>query len=97
MTTRYKVQTTQKFERSLKKIIKKDKNLSRLIIETLKKLGKSPFSQGLNTHKVQSRKYGIVYSSKVTGDIRILWVLDKNETIIITLTVGGHSGNNSVY
>ena len=64
---------------------------------TLTLLAQNPAVPSLRTHKVNLA--GVkVYSSSVTGDVRIIWryadgVLD----IIDLLDVGGHEGGNSVY
>jgi len=39
-----------------------------------------------------------MYSSKVTGDLRIIWNFDKNNNLfLILLDLGGHEGKNKVY
>jgi mRNA-degrading endonuclease YafQ of YafQ-DinJ toxin-antitoxin module len=39
-----------------------------------------------------------VYSSSISGDLRIIWEFSENEiNIIDLLDIGGHSGSKSVY
>lgn len=93
----HQIEPTIGFDRQLKKISRKDKNLAKKIITTVKKISKQPFNKGLSTHKVNSRKYGECYSSRVTGDIRIIWDFIDGKRVILMLSVGGHSGKNRVY
>ncbi len=55
-----------------------------------------PYYPSLKTHKVDITNFGVVYSSRVTGDIRIVWKYLNRDTIVI-LTTGGHDGKSSVY
>ncbi len=93
----YEVITTKGFIKSFGKLAKKNKSLANKIISVLEQMGDDPFYQGLRTHKVQSKNYGIAYSSRVTGDIRIIWDFKKGSPIILALTVGSHSGKSSIY
>ncbi len=57
-----------------------------------------PFYPGLKTHKVNSRLFGNAFSSRVTGDIRIIWKFDDNKTLtLLLMDLGGHSGRGKVY
>jgi mRNA-degrading endonuclease YafQ of YafQ-DinJ toxin-antitoxin module len=68
------------------------------IVKVLQELSIDPFNVKLRTHKVESRLYGYVYSSRVSGDLRILWIFeDENDLIVLLLSVGGHSGKHKVY
>jgi mRNA-degrading endonuclease YafQ of YafQ-DinJ toxin-antitoxin module len=70
----------------------------KLLIKALFLLQNDPFYPGLKTHKVSSRLFGNTYSSRVTGDIRIIWKFDENKTLtLLLLDLGGHSGRNKVY
>jgi len=57
MSRVFVIETTSRFERVYRKLIKKDRNLSRIITETVKRLSKDPFQENLRTHKVMSRNY----------------------------------------
>lgn len=93
----YTIYTTNDFDRSFKKLKKKDNQLSQKVIDTLGTLSQTPFKNNLKTHKVYSRKHGATYSSRVTGDIRILWLFSNQKYTILALAVGGHSGKSKVY
>jgi mRNA-degrading endonuclease YafQ of YafQ-DinJ toxin-antitoxin module len=87
---------TSEYERDFKKIARKDKLLASKVLVVSERLGVNPFSIALRTHIVRISSLGRVYSSKVTGDIRILWTLEK-EDIILLHRIGGHSGGSNVY
>jgi mRNA-degrading endonuclease YafQ of YafQ-DinJ toxin-antitoxin module len=88
------------FKKKVKKILKANIQISSALKKVLEILEKNPFSPSLKTHKVISKNYGEAYSTRLTGDLRIIWQFgDKNEEIKILnlLDVGGHSGTNKVY
>lgn len=93
----YTLLPTKAFLRKIKKVLatqklKQDFKVSLLLLE------KDPFSKGLATHKVQSRIHGLMYSSRVSKDIHIIWNFDENDRIIILLfDIGGHEGKGRVY
>ncbi len=93
----YDFTITKEFERSYRKYVKGNTNLKKIIDQKIIILTENPFSSNLKTHKVNTRNYGIRYSSRVTGDLRIIWDFFDNRTTIIALTIGGHSGNKKVY
>lgn len=86
-----------RFTRKFKKLVQSGSALAERFERTLTLLSQNPAAPSLRTHKVNLA--GVkVYSSSVTGDIRIVWryadgVLD----IIDLLDVGGHEGSKSVY
>ena len=49
-----------------------------------------PYYPGLKTHKIESRHYGQIFSSRLTGDLRILWKFSDNEDKILIFDVGTH-------
>ena len=93
------IRATQKFDRRMQKIKAKDQKLYRRIVETIKLLQQNPRHPQLETHKAEGPLLGRVFSSKVTQDIRIRWDYDKEKgaTVILLLTVGGHSGKYKIY
>lgn len=94
----YKLLSTKPFDKRYKNLIKRNSELAERFISVFEKLRDDPFEISLETHKVNSRKYGETFSSSVTGDIRVIWILDKEQTlIIILLDIGGHSGSKKVY
>lgn len=88
----YKIQITEAFNNRYVKLVKKDKILMRRINKTIELLRQNPFYPGLQSHIVdEDFYYGNIYSSRVTGDIRILWAFDpKQRLVLILLKVGGH-------
>lgn len=93
----YKIATTRSFDRAMKKLAKKDAKLTEKVIVVLTVISENPFHHRLQTHKAQTRVYGIAFSSRVTGDIRIIWDFLEDQPVIIALSVGGHSGKRAVY
>jgi len=86
------------FKRQLKKLAKRDQSLRSRFRHVLNTFRKNPFHHSLRTHKVDASKYGRKWSSKVTGNLRIIWDFDKTKTkVILLLTLGGHSGKCKVY
>ncbi len=88
---------TKRFDKEFSYIKKKDSALESRINDTLSKLTSDPFSLSLHTHKANTTIFGKRYSSKVTGDIRIIWDFMDNRTVILAITIGGHSGKRRVY
>ena len=93
----YELQTTSNFRKKYKKLVEKNKKLQNAIEKTLELLRSNPKYKSLKTHKVFLSQYGEVYSSFVTGDIRVIWIQIENKLIILLLDIGGHSGGKGVY
>ncbi|HEC63934.1 MAG TPA: hypothetical protein ENI23_01425 [bacterium] len=88
----YRLQLTPKFQRAYKKLSKKDKRLGSLVDERLELLRGNPKDSKLRSHVVYRDSYlGTIWSSRVNGDVRILWSYDNQKRLtIILLKVGGH-------
>lgn len=96
--TNYSIEPTKRFRASYKKIVRKDKKMSKRIQKVVDLLQFNPYYPSLKTHKVQTRSYGERYSSWITGDTRLIWDYDENNRLILLLLdIGGHSGKNRVY
>ncbi|MBN1331511.1 hypothetical protein JW978_01330 [Candidatus Dojkabacteria bacterium] len=95
----YEILTTVEFERKHSKLTKRNNFLEKRYRIAVKAIRRDPMSPSLATHKVDSPTYGKVWSSSVTGDIRILWNYygPKKNLIILLLTTGRHSGGINVY
>ena len=93
----YELQTTSNFRKKYKKLVEKNKKLQDSVKKALDLLRLNPKYKSLKTHKVFLSQYGEVYSSFVTGNIRIIWLQVENKLIILLLDIGGHSGSKSVY
>jgi mRNA-degrading endonuclease YafQ of YafQ-DinJ toxin-antitoxin module len=94
---KYELNTTKRVDRKIQKIVKKDKKLDKRLRKVFKQLKKDPFYKGLKTHKVNTPKWNIAYSSRVTGDIRLIWYLYERKLLIVVVDVGGHEGSKAVY
>jgi mRNA-degrading endonuclease YafQ of YafQ-DinJ toxin-antitoxin module len=91
MKNRFIIRTTNDFDRSYQKLIKANRLLKNKIILAIKILSESPYDVRLKTHKVNTRKLGEVNSSRVTGDLRILWIkVEPEKYVILCLTIGIH-------
>jgi mRNA-degrading endonuclease YafQ of YafQ-DinJ toxin-antitoxin module len=85
------VHLSTNFDKKFKKLVKSNKALKKEIFKSLETLSSDPFYSSLRTHKVFHRVYGLSFSSRITGDIRIIWDFDDNNTmVIIALDIGGH-------
>jgi mRNA-degrading endonuclease YafQ of YafQ-DinJ toxin-antitoxin module len=86
------------FARKYRKLISLDKKLKAKIDLIFGLLGENPRNPKLYSHKVNTSKFGVCFSSKISGDIRLIWRYKNGELEILELLdIGGHSGKNSVY
>jgi len=94
----YQLKLERQFHKTFNKLTKKDHDLKKRIVKTLDQLRKNPRYPSLKSHKVETRQYGVCWSSSVTGDIRIIWDFDEHQNLnILVLDIGGHSGKHKVY
>ena len=94
----YKLSPTPYFARKYKKLIKNNYNLKSKIVSVFEFLQTNPFLPNLKTHKVDSKVKSEVYSSSISGDLRIIWEFSQDKVRVLDLLdIGGHSGKNSVY
>lgn len=94
----YKFRTARSFKLSYEKLTENNEPIKKRLQITLQKLSQDPKSNSLQSHKVNTSKYGACWSSRVTGDIRILWDYNSSEQLIILLLdIGRHSGSRKVY
>ena len=95
----YKVVATERFDREYIKFTKHNKPLKQKINDVIEILAINQFSPTLRSHKAQTISNGIRWSSRVTGDLRIIWDFNNNSDIkIIDLwDIGTHSGSKKVY
>jgi mRNA interferase YafQ len=98
MATTFELSPTPYFEKKYVRLIKKNKQIKEKFIGTLDTLQINPFDSSLKTHKVNAKIKPGVFSSRVTGDLRIIWEFSDTEiSVIDLLDLGGHSGSGSVY
>jgi len=94
----YKLSPTAYFKRKYLKLIKQNQQLKRNITKTFEFLQINPFLPQLRTHKVDSKVKNGVFSSRITGDLRIIWEFsDTIVEVLDLLDIGGHDGSGSVY
>lgn len=93
----YTLKASDKCTKKYSKLTSKDSRLKDILRPVLNKLQLDPFYPGLRTHKVNSKRYGVKRSSRVTGDIRIIWEFYNSKIYIHLLDIGGHSGSGKVY
>jgi mRNA-degrading endonuclease YafQ of YafQ-DinJ toxin-antitoxin module len=92
------VNQTPYFLKKAKKLLDRNSKLIQKTANTIEKLKLNPNNPSLKSHKVITPKFGTVFSSRVTGDLRIIWDFDgDNITVIDLLDIGGHSGGKGVY
>jgi len=88
--TKYEILLSNEFEKNYHRFTRKNKELKIRIDKTLHQLLSDPFYIGLRTHKAEIEKFGYKYSSRVTGDIRIIWDFIDSKPIILAITILGH-------
>lgn len=93
----YKLLFKAGFEVGYKKLTKDNGELKKRVLKSLKLLAQDPLYPSLKSHKVNTRDFNDVWSSWVTGDIRIIWRYHENVLMIELLSLGGHSGKKKVY
>jgi mRNA-degrading endonuclease YafQ of YafQ-DinJ toxin-antitoxin module len=98
MPNKYTLSPKLYFTRKYVKLIKNNQKLMSKIEAVFGIMYNDPFAATLKTHKVRAKIGFEAYSSRVSGDIRIIWNFDKDKIWIIDLfDIGGHSGSQSVY
>jgi len=88
----FKIEYTKYFERNYKKLTKNNSSIKTKIDKVVRILRNDPFDKKIRTHRVGADKiHGDLWSSRVTGDIRLIWIFDsERENIIILVKVGEH-------
>jgi mRNA-degrading endonuclease YafQ of YafQ-DinJ toxin-antitoxin module len=73
--------------------------LEKAVQKTFHLLEIDPKYRSLKTHKVDTKNHDNVFSSRITGDWRIIWAFDEpsKTATIICLELGTHGGANQVY
>jgi addiction module RelE/StbE family toxin len=95
---KYDLDFTPEFLEDYKKLIKKNNLLIKKFSKSLQLLAGNPQHNSLRSHKVDTIDNQDVWSSWITGDIRIIWLYDKDKKLVIVLLeTGTHSGSNKVY
>lgn len=93
----YSLKAANTYITSRDKVVGVDEILKKRLRVTLEKLTTNPTHPSLNSHKVNT-DYGFLWSSWITGDVRVIWDYDKEQRLVIILIgVGKHSGSHKVY
>ena len=99
----FKLQATKKFLRKYIKLIKRNQELEERFDTVFDILVENPTDKRLGSHKVIAIDGAKAFSSRVTGDLRIIWRYvetedgEKELQIISLIDVGGHEGGKKVY
>jgi mRNA-degrading endonuclease YafQ of YafQ-DinJ toxin-antitoxin module len=94
---KYSLNTSSRVDKKIQKLIKGDKKLDKRLRKVFRQLEVNPFYKGLKTHRVYTPKWEEAYSSRVTGDLRLIWYLYEDNLLILIIDIGGHEGSKSVY
>lgn len=94
----YQLHFAPPFALSYKALIKGNKEFEKRAQKTLRLLKNDPFYPSLKSHKVNTRNFGVKWSSFITGDLRIIWDYNEEEKhVIILFTIAAHSGSYRTY
>jgi len=88
----YEIKYTENFKKQKSKLIKKYPQLASRINKTVEQLSEDPYYSGLKSHIIgEEPRIGNIWSSRVPGDIRILWIFSPEEKLVVILIkIGGH-------
>ena len=90
----YIIESDKYFVKKYKKLTAKNPQIKKLAEKAIIDLSQNPKNPSLGSHKVNSPKFGNCVSSRVTGDIRIIWrYKDQNKLeieILELIDIGGH-------
>lgn len=94
----YRVFLSKGFKKSYRNLVSRNKVLEKKVEKAMDFLQEDPSYKSLKTHKVHTRLHGLKYSSWVTGDIRLIWDYDEDDTLVLIMfDIGSHSGKRKVY
>ncbi len=94
----YNIKFDIDFDKSYQKLIKGNKILEKKFLKTITNLSINPKINSLKTHKVDIIDNEQVWVSYVSGDIRLAWIFDKDQKlVIICLKLGKYSGSSQIY
>jgi len=94
----YSLDFAQSYESTYKSIIKGNSIREKRVRKALGLLMMDPLYPSLKSHKVNTRRHGVKWSSRVTDDIRLIWDFDNDKAFLIDIVdIGTHSGRHGVY
>ena len=88
----FKIIKSKYFDKKAKKLTKNNHKLALKIAGVVDNLQQDPLLPSLGSHKVNTPKFGQCFSSRVTGDLRIIWRydIDNRLEILELLDLGSH-------
>jgi len=86
----FRIETSNKFEKKYKKLLKKNIFLKPKILGAMAKISEDPKYPSLKSHQVDHSVYGKVWSSWVHDDLRVLWKYEGEKIVILLLDIGDH-------
>lgn len=95
----YSLLFTKSFEERYRFLAKKHSLLIKRVDKTFHLLRLNSLHFSLRSHKVNTRNYGQRWSSRITGDLRLIWDYTQHadKVCILLLDIGSHSGGKKVY
>ncbi len=96
--SKFLINFTGDFEIKFQKFFSKNKLLVKKIDKTINLLEQDPFYSSLKSHKVITKEGKKAFSSRVIGDIRLIWNYQNGVVKIIDIIdISYHSGKYKVY
>jgi mRNA-degrading endonuclease YafQ of YafQ-DinJ toxin-antitoxin module len=93
----YYLNFSDDFKKQFKKLVKGNSVLHKQFEKALSNLKIDPFYPSLKSHKVDTKKNKNVWSSWVSGDIRVVWAFDENDNLVIlVLEKSSHSDSDQI-
>jgi mRNA-degrading endonuclease YafQ of YafQ-DinJ toxin-antitoxin module len=94
----YRFNLLPTYQKSYKKFVQNNSILRKRLEKALHILQNNPLHPSLRSHKVDAKEKNDVWSSWVTGDVRIIWEYAGDKIhVIYLIDVGSHSGSRKVY
>lgn len=94
----YNLHFAHTFTPTYKALIKNNPLLEKRTEKALRLLKHDPFYPSLKSHKVNTKSFGVKWSSFITGDLRFIWDFDETKKqIIVLLAITKHSGSHKEY
>jgi mRNA-degrading endonuclease YafQ of YafQ-DinJ toxin-antitoxin module len=90
----FKIESEKYFVKKYSKLVAKNPNIQKPIEKVIILLTENPKNPALGSHKVNSPKFGQCISSRITGDIRLIWrykdITRLEIEILQLIDIGGH-------
>lgn len=94
----YSIRFSKFSQKKLRKLISSHRIKEVIFQKWLIDFAANPFLDKFRTHKVDLGTFGKKFSSRLDGDLRLIWDFDSEQKIVIyVFDIGGHSGSTGVY